>query len=394
MRVTLIADDLTGACDAAAPFAGRGRVGVFVAPAWPGSEWEVAAVDTESRGLEPVEATALVRAAVERLGARLAQGLVFKKIDSTLRGAVGAELEALLAASGRATVLLCPSFPDQARTVVNGTLLVNGAFAHESPIGRDPAYPGPTSDVAEIVRHGAGRPVSVLSLARVRGEPEHLAQALGAARGGIVVADAERDDDLDRLARAAVGRPDVALAGSAGLARAVAMALGHAGPPAPLPEGRAWLIVAGSLHPATRAQLQRLEAAGVTGVRLGGAGDPATAPLIAQIKEGRPVFITTEHPSTGATGERPAMASRLARVAARVLAESRPDLVAVTGGETAVALLRVIGAAHVEISGAPASGLALGDAIADVSSSAVPLLTKAGGFGPPELFLALMRGGL
>ena len=56
MLVTLIADDLTGACDAGAPFAGRSRVVVFVAPASPGPEWSVAAVDTESRGLAPAEA--------------------------------------------------------------------------------------------------------------------------------------------------------------------------------------------------------------------------------------------------------------------------------------------------------------------------------------------------
>jgi len=78
-------------------------------------------------------------------------------------------------------------------------------------------------------------------------------------------------------------------------------------------------------------------------------------------------------------------------VAARVLAESRPDLVAVTGGETAVALLRAVGATRVELSGSPSSGLALGEAVVDAGST-FPLLTKAGGFGPPDLFLALLKG--
>src|SRR5882724_1555236 len=123
---TLIADDLTGACDAGALFAGRGRVAVFVTPATPGPEWNVAAVDTESRGLAPHRAAKAIRAAAERLGTRLAQGLLFKKIDSTLRGPVGAELESLLAASGRTSALVCPAFPGQHRVVVDGTLLVNG----------------------------------------------------------------------------------------------------------------------------------------------------------------------------------------------------------------------------------------------------------------------------
>ncbi len=391
MLITLIADDLTGACDAGAPFAGRDRVGVFLSPATPGSEWTVAAVDTESRGLAPPEAAEVVRGATARLGTRLARGLLFKKIDSTLRGPVGAELEALLTASGRRTALLCPAFPGQQRTVVHGVLLVDGAPAHESPIAQDPAYPGPTSDVAEIVRRGAARPVSVLSLARVRGGHDELARALGDARDRIVAADAETDEDLGALAGAALGCPGLVLAGAAGLARAVAERLGHAGPPVPLPEGHAWLIVAGSLHPSTRAQLGALEAAGVTGLRLADLQDPDLRPLVEQIKTGHPVFITTGEGVAGAPSARQAAASRLALVAARVLAESRPDLVAVTGGETAVALLRAVGATRVELSGAPSSGLALGEAVVDAGST-FPLLTKAGGFGPPDLFLALLKG--
>src|SRR2546427_3313869 len=230
MLVTLIADDLTGACDAGGPFAGRSRVGVFVAPASPGPEWRVAAVDTESRGLAPAEAAEVVRAVAAGLGTCRARGLLFKKIDSTLRGPVGVEMEALLTATGRRTALLCPAFPGQQRVVVHGTLRVSGRPAHESPVGRDPAYPGPTSDVVEIVRRGAQRPVSFLPLARVRGGHDELARSLGDARDQIIVADGETDGDLDALAGAALGSPELVLAGSAGLARAGAQALGPCAP--------------------------------------------------------------------------------------------------------------------------------------------------------------------
>jgi D-threonate/D-erythronate kinase len=391
MLATLIADDLTGACDAGALFAGRGPVGVFVAPASPATQCNVAAIDTESRGLAAADAADAVRAAVSRLGARLTGGLLFKKIDSTLRGPIGAELEVLLAASGRRTALLCPAFPAQGRAVVGGTLLVNGTPAHESPIGRDPAYPGPTSDVVEIARRGATRPVSFLPLGRVRGDQDALARTLRDARDHIIVADALTDGDLDTLAEATLDSPEVVLAGSAGLARAVSEAYGLVGPPAPLPSGRAWLIVIGSLHPAGRAQLRRLETSGVMGARLDGAGDPDIEPLIEQIKGGRPVFIATSDTVAVGPGARHAARSRLAGLAARMLADVRPDLIAVTGGETAVALLRAVGATRLELSGAPSSGLALGDALVDPTSK-LPVLTKAGGFGPSDLFLSLLEG--
>jgi uncharacterized protein YgbK (DUF1537 family) len=391
MLATLIADDLTGACDAAAPFAGRGPVGVFVVPASPGFEWNVAAVDTESRGLRPADAADAVRVAARQLGRRLTGGLLFKKIDSTLRGPIGAELEALLEASGRRTALLCPALPGQRRAVVNGMLLVNGAAAHESPIVRDPAYPGPTSDIVDIVRRGTDHLVSFLPLHRVRGSGDTVARIFRDARDHIIVADALTDGDLDALANATLGCPELVLAGSAGLARAVAEVYGQAGPPAPLPEGRAWLIVAGSLHPATRAQLERLEWSGVMGVRLDGTSDPDTEPLAEQIKRGRPVFIATSDRAAVGPDARSSARSRLAGLAARMLAGARPDLVAVTGGETVVALLDVVGATRIEVIGAPSTGLALGEAVVHATSR-LPLLTKAGGFGAPDLFLSLLGG--
>jgi uncharacterized protein YgbK (DUF1537 family) len=391
MLATLIADDLTGACDAAAPFAGRGLVSVFVAPRSPGPEWNVAAVDTESRGLPADAAAAVMRAAVMRLGARPSEGILFKKIDSTLRGPIGAEVEALLQASGRRAALLCPAFPAQGRTVVNGTLLVGGAPAHESPVARDPAYPGQTSDVVEIVRRGTARPLAFLPLERVRADRAGLARALREPGDRILVADAETDGDLDALADAALGSPAVALAGSAGLARAAAALSGALAPSPPLPRGRAWLIVVGSLHAATRTQLACLEAARVPGVRLPNAGEPDPAPLAAEIKGGRPVFIATGDRVIAGLEARAAARARLAGFAARILAGCRPDLIAVTGGETAVALLDAAGATRLELAGAPLAGLALGHAVVD-SATRWPLLTKAGGFGPPDLFLTLLEG--
>ena len=164
MAVTIIADDLTGACDAGALFAGRGPVGVFVAPDLPDAGWPAAAVDTESRALPPAAAAERVRRAVDGLQARLGGGRIFKKLDSTVRGPVAAEIWALMGASGATTALVCPAFPAQGRTVRDGMLSVFGQPAHESPAGRDPDDPGPTSDLVEILSGLSGRPVSLLPL--------------------------------------------------------------------------------------------------------------------------------------------------------------------------------------------------------------------------------------
>lgn len=394
MTLTIIADDLTGACDTGALFCGRGRVAVFIAPAHPGRDWEVAAVDTESRALAPDAAARRMSAVGSQLGGRLAGGVVFKKIDSTLRGPIGAELDALLSAAGRSGALLCPAFPAQHRTVRDGVLYVDGMPAHQSAIGRDPDYPGATSDILEVLSAQTARPLRHLPLEAIRGPGEELARTLDRMDGGITVADAETEADLQALAGAARDRPELLLAGSAGLARAVTASLGYTPPPASLPAGSAWLVVAGSLHPATRAQIKLLAAGGAAAlwVDADGAADPAS--LVAALRAGRPALIASQVLDRDTTRARVLIAERLADVAARTLAEVWPTLTCVTGGETTHALVRAVGASHLELTGSPVSGLAVGELVVNGTSTQrrLAVLTKAGGFGPPDLFVALLRG--
>jgi D-threonate/D-erythronate kinase len=391
MQATLIADDLTGACDAGALFAARGRVGVFWGDASPGAEWPVVALDTDSRYLDGATAAERVHATARRLASRLAGQLVFKKIDSTLRGSVGTEIEALLSATGRRAALVCPAFPAQGRTVVDGVLRVRGEPVHRSAIGQDPAYRGGSSDVAGIVGRGVTRCVSLLGLAQVRGSAGALVRALRSASDHIVAADAETDADLDRIAAAGLACAGLVLSGSAGLAGAVAARLGYAGARVSPPDGRAWLIVAGSLHPATRSQLHALEEIGVPGVRLDGAPEPDPQDLSDQLRRGSAVFIATGDQVGEPRDEQHHAAGRLAAFAARLLARCRPDLLVAIGGATAAALLHTIGAARLELCGAPRAGLALGEAVIP-GSPPLAFLTKAGGFGDADLLVSLLKG--
>ena len=391
MTVTLIADDLTGACDAGALFAGRGRVGVFVDADAVAPRWEVAAVDTDSRALAPDAARRRVREVVRGIEARLRAGHVFKKIDSTLRGSVAEEIDSLLDEIGGEAALVCSAFPGQGRTVTDGVLRVDGLPVHASSIGRDPAYRGSTSHVMEILGHGSRRPVRHLPLERVRQGADSVALVLAGATDEIVAADAETDADLASLAAAAAPMPHVILAGSAGLAGPTAVQLGHAASPAPLPRGRAWLVVAGSMHPTTRAQVARLARAGLAGAVVDGAGCVDVPRLAEELRGGRPVYLTTAEPPSADDEDRPRTAAALAAAAASVARECPPDLVALTGGEITRAFMRALGACRLEVRGAPAVGLAIADLVADRGPELV-CLTKAGGFGAPDLFERLLGG--
>jgi uncharacterized protein YgbK (DUF1537 family) len=399
MTLTIIADDLTGACDTGCLFAGPAPVGVIAEPGLARSDAGVVAVDTESRGLTPSDAGRRVRATAARMQSRLHAGPLFKKIDSTLRGPVAAELAALLDTGGWDGALVCPAFPAQGRVVRDGVLHVDGVPAHETPMGRDRHYPGGTSDVATILAQGlargAPRVVHRLPLAAVRAGAESVRAALGRAAGGLLAADAETDADLAVLAGATASCLAWLLAGSAGLGQAVAGALRFPRAIVTLPPGRAWLWVVGSRHAASRAQLAALESAGAAGVYVDRAENEASTPpdfsgVLRALGRGQPAFLASARAARLAPRE---AARALGAATVRVLADTAPDVLAVTGGETAYDVLQALGATRLDLLGAPASGLALGSlTVTGSDERTLPLVAKAGGFGAPDLFLNLLEG--
>src|SRR5262245_23965054 len=144
--LTILADDLTGACDTGTLFAGGGAVPVTVWPQ-PAAGAAVRVLDTESRALSATVAARRVEAAARRA----ASPRYFKKIDSTFRGHVGAEVNALLLASGAVSAVLTPAFPAQGRTVLDRLLFVDGIPIAETVIARDPEFPDPeTSSVVDL----------------------------------------------------------------------------------------------------------------------------------------------------------------------------------------------------------------------------------------------------
>ena len=361
--LTVVADDLTGACDTGSLFAGPGPVPVTV---WPGvpPDPPVRVVDTETRGLPAAEAAARVGAAARACPA----DRFFKKIDSTLRGRIGAEVEALMVAAGLRTAVLCPAFPSQGRTVMDRILTLDGQPVALTPIAHDPAFPTlpgreGSSSVVDLLRPQLDRPVSWIPLDHVRAGTTTLSARLERLAGTVTIADAQSDGDLEALAEAALAvAPVPLLVGSAGLAQALARILRLGADPPRVPAGRRWLVLAGSRHPATRRQISVARQAGIQ------------------------VLSTPEAEQP----DRLATAAHLAAKARALLERETFDLVVVTGGETAVALYAALDAERIDLVGTPAPGLALG-CLRARGRAGLPLLTKAGGFGEPDLLISLRR---
>lgn len=214
MKLRVLADDLSGACDCVAGFAlARGTsIPVYLDDrlARGDGSW---ALDLDSRS----DDERVARQKVERIMRSFSHDssmLIFKKIDSTLRGNIAAEVAGALEALADSTgVIVSPALPEQGRTLLGGKLFVHGRLY---PIEGSKNLPG--------ILEAAGFQCALLrnedaDPAKLRGDIEHaLAQGARA-----VVVDAQNEADLDRLARALSGYAGrVLLAGSAGLAKAFA----------------------------------------------------------------------------------------------------------------------------------------------------------------------------
>src|SRR5262249_295988 len=150
-------------------------------------------LDTESRGLPAAEARALARAAIACLAAA-APALLYKKVDSTLRGPLAAEVAGALEGAGRTHALLAPAFPAQGRPAVDGLLRIDGRPASDTAIATDPAFPPTGASVLALLGARTLKPASLVPLATVRRGAGAVAARLHRV-AGTVVGDAETDAD-------------------------------------------------------------------------------------------------------------------------------------------------------------------------------------------------------
>ncbi|MGW0465987.1 four-carbon acid sugar kinase family protein [Streptomyces sp. NPDC003027] len=364
--IAVLADDLTSAGDGAAPFRRGGhRARVLLSTPVTGAEavGGVVAVDLGSRLLGQAEAVVETRRAAQ---AYAGADLLIKTVDSTLRGHVAAEIRAAHAGSRRRAVVIAPAFPAEGRTTVRGVQHVHGVPVHESAFGRDPAHPVTSSDLTRLLPEAA-----LLEPDQLDRLPELV------DRGRLLVCSATTDGDLDRVVCAVPEVGDVLWVGSPGLAAALARhhTRTAAATAVALPAARRPLVVVGSANPATRRQLDRLR--GRPDVAAVATGDPLAA--VEALRRTAAAVRVVHTPDARGEATAPGSLTRdLALVAGRLVADGLVDGLVLTGGETAVTVLRGLGATGIDLYDEPEPGIARGTLLGTPS---IPVLIKAGGFG-------------
>lgn len=339
--IIIIADDLTGALDSAAPFAARGlhvrvALGVDAVGEAAAAAPDVLAIDTRSRALAaPLAAERIAMAwdAARTLSPRV----VMKKVDSRLKGEVGAETAGLLAAAGRSSAIVCPAVPEQGRTVVGGHL-----------IGR-----------------GVDAPIAVASrFGDLRCEcPDAADDATLDSIAGAILAAAERT--------VAVGARGLAAA----LANRVAGPANDEGvPPSALP----MVIAIGSTDPITGAQVERLR---------------LDFPRVEEIMStssphARRDSIILLRAAWNVESDAMTLLSRFGRETAAMVRATSARMIFCSGGDTAAAVMDALGARQLVVE----HELCPGVPVARIEGAdGLRLITKSGGYGEPDVLSRIVR---
>jgi len=410
-HVLVVADDLTGANATAAGLARSGLRAVTVTDgdhpelvAEFAGRFEAVVVSANNRHADPDAAADDVRRA---LRAGWPAALVANRIDSTLRGNVGATTEALLdelgSLSGSPVVALCvPAHPDAQRQTVGGVQLLAGRRLEETELARDPGSPIICSEVTTIVSAQTDLPMQTLPLETVTGPAGALESALAdAVVGGsaIVVAAALTLDHVERVTAAAARVAGVTWLcvdpGPATVAMARALGLGGGTDAAP------YLVVSGSATDLTRRQLARVR--GTRPVRLvrmvvDGAGEPdadaTTAALhdaLAVAAPGEVVLLASvlDEGDLLTHQARSRVPAVLARATRRVLESEQVDGLYLTGGDLAAACLSELAADGLDVADEVVP-LAVAGNLVGGPWSGLPVVTKGGLVGDDDTAVACL----
>lgn len=342
--IVMIADDLTGALDSAAPFRSAG-LSVLVAlddaaiPAALDAHPDILVIDSDTRHCIPAAAAARIAALWDGLAAARPR-LVMMKVDSRLKGPIAAIIGTALARSGRTRVLACPAAPDQQRFARDGHVMGNGV---EAPIS--------------IASRLDGLPADIVDGADMR--------------------------DMRTVARRLLTEGDTLLGvGARGMAQGLAAELAAGAGIAPQPDAtpvRPLLLVVGSRDPIATMQVEALlDQPGLVDC-------PAPGGYVGRRLPDAPVLLV-RLTDDGALHEPIACAARLANGIAPLIARSRPATLFLSGGDTARATLRALGIDLL----IPEGEVLPGAPICRPPDSEMRIVTKSGGFGGADTLVSIV----
>jgi len=360
--IGILADDLTGACDAAACFApGSGPVAVLVSREYRDVHSVIRTViNTQSRLLRPEEARAVLCSVGKQFSTKQ---IIFKKIDSALRGPVGAELVGLVEGLGERTIILAPAIPGIGRTTKNGFIYDSGVPINQTPYAGDAASPVGFSNIKQIIN--------------LTGEIQ------------CEIPDTESDEDMQQIVKQSLRNIPVVFAGSIGLADALAHMVEFNRWNARVRPACRVVIVCGSFYSRAQEQIQAAANHFGTHVLAVGGTKPLNSRIIHQNRE-MPVFIRLEKNSINQDQTLSDSFSLNTSNVSEMIREIKPDGLGIIGGETTFHLLRSLGTTRMDVYGRIGEVMTCG-ILYDGFLTGCRFVTKGGSVGSTDAVIRMIH---
>ena len=260
LKLLVIADDLTGANEVAVQFAKK-NIATLVVLDWReewivgSDEFQVVAVNTDSRHVSVNEAQQRMRT-VLKAATSWQNPFIYKKIDSTLRGNVAAELDMMRTCLGEEKSMLIPANPSMGRTVEQGVIFVQGEPLAGSAYAGDPLEPTQESSVVRKLQCQIDAPYHLITrdiLKKFHTHKQNIFQEIG-----CYVFDSATEQDLRRIGRL-LFRENLTkvLAGSGGFAALLTEFIEFKNDSIhTLQKSKRRLLINGSLNPVVHEQIQ------------------------------------------------------------------------------------------------------------------------------------------
>ena len=401
--IVILADDLTGASDAAAQFAQRGYdTRLCIDHGQIDSCAEVIALTADNRHVTSKNAYEAARTTLLPFTHSLSR--LFIKIDSTMRGPILAHIAGALSVfddscpahpAGGGQALICPAYPEMGRQVIDQVVLIDQVPVAQTAIGDDPVTTVSSSNMPEMLgcERFAGRTqhsskigeISVVPLTPNGDWTTTLGEAL-AAGVRVATADAATRQDLMDIADALTKFPEIVPVGSAGLAQECARIWTNANPVVSEPASHdltPTVVLISSCHPASKIQLDSFLAHQPprTVVLTSGNADS----LGTRISDADVVIVVRPEERTEQATD---LAGLLGRATAYLARNINAQSLILVGGDGARATLDSLGVTELRVNEPVAEGI--GSMTALDGLPGVLVVTKAGGFGGPDALTTMV----
>ena len=420
IKLAVIADDLTGANDTALQFAKRNiksSVEINFMKMEDVEDKEVIVVDTDSRDLDKELSYKKVKDICEKIS-KYDIKCIYKKVDSTLRGNLGAEIKAVDDVFNPDIVIIAPAYPANQRVTIGGYHLLEGKPIELTEIANAPKTPVKKSYLPSILTEQVNEKIAILDFKLLRQRTDIISKKIVEflqEKKRWIVCDIIEEENFITLMDAVSSYKNILWVGSAGLAEYLPYFYKWKGNKELSMKNRkgSVLVCAGSVSHITQNQVRtllnqrKINLVKINMVRL---LEDKNSELIEKsqiinqlIREQKNILLATAQSDDEVEKaieigkkynlSRKEISEKIATIMAELIKSIEVNSLSgmiLTGGDMAVHICRAIGVNSIKIISEIDNGVPLGYIESD-NLEKLFIVTKAGAFGKPDVFIKSIR---